>query len=109
MGQSSSILARANPAQANAFQWARDPARLLQQEKWMLGKGKEMLVLTRKVGERLLIGDSVVVEVLEVLGGRVRFGIRALQGVPIMRQELLQEANAPPDRSEPSQPLTSTP
>jgi len=53
-----------------------------------------MLVLTRKVGERVVIGGSVVVEVIEVRAGRVRFGIQAPQGVTVLRQELLQEANA---------------
>ena len=48
-----------------------------------------MLVLTRKAGERIVIDDSIVVEVLEVQGNRVRIGIQAPQGVTILRQELL--------------------
>jgi carbon storage regulator len=51
--------------------------------------GLKMLVLTRKAGERIVIDDSIVVEVLEVQGNRVRIGIQAPQGVTILRQELL--------------------
>ncbi|MFO0880457.1 MAG: carbon storage regulator [Gemmataceae bacterium] len=56
-----------------------------------------MLVLTRKAGERIVIDDSIVVEVLEVQGNRVRIGIQAPQGVTILRQELLTgKANREP-------------
>jgi carbon storage regulator len=48
-----------------------------------------MLVLTRKVGQRIVISDSIVVEILEIQGGRVRIGIKAPLGVPILREELL--------------------
>jgi carbon storage regulator len=48
-----------------------------------------MLVLTRKAGERIVIDDSIVVEVLEVQGNRVRIGIQAPAGVTILREELL--------------------
>ena len=61
-----------------------------------------MLVLTRKAGERIVIDDSIVVEVLEVQGNRVRIGIQAPQGVTILRQELLvgkNNADAPPNRN----------
>jgi carbon storage regulator len=50
-----------------------------------------MLVLSRKVGERLHIGNNIVVTVLSVRGGRVRLGIEAPEGIPIKRQELLFE------------------
>ncbi|MFO0929213.1 MAG: carbon storage regulator [Gemmataceae bacterium] len=49
-----------------------------------------MLVLTRKPGERILIGNDIVLEVLEVQGNRIRIGIQAPQGVPILRSELLE-------------------
>jgi carbon storage regulator len=48
-----------------------------------------MLVLTRKAGERIVINNNVVVEVLEVMGNRVRIGIQAPDGVTILRKELL--------------------
>lgn len=48
-----------------------------------------MLVLTRKIGESVQIGDDVSVEVLEVRGGRVRLGICAPGDVSVTRSELL--------------------
>ena len=47
-----------------------------------------MLVLTRKLGQRLMIGDNIVVTVLSVRGGQVRLGIEAPRSVPIRRDEL---------------------
>jgi carbon storage regulator len=47
-----------------------------------------MLVLMRKVGESILIGDRVVVRVLAVSGSSVRLGIQAPTSWPIWRQEL---------------------
>lgn len=48
-----------------------------------------MLVLTRKTGESIQIGDNVTVEILEMRGGRVRLGINAPGDVSIQRRELL--------------------
>ena len=48
-----------------------------------------MLVLTRKLGEAIQIGDDVSVEVLEVRGNRVRLGITAPNQVSVNRSELL--------------------
>ncbi len=50
-----------------------------------------MLVLSRKVGEKIVIADNVVVTVLSVHGHRVRIGIDAPMGIDIKRQELLLE------------------
>jgi carbon storage regulator len=47
-----------------------------------------MLVLSRKQGERLQIGDNVTITVLEVHGHRVRFGIQAPSSTRILRGEL---------------------
>ena len=47
-----------------------------------------MLILTRKVGETLKIGDDVSVTVLGIKGGQVRIGIAAPNDVPIHRQEI---------------------
>jgi carbon storage regulator len=52
-----------------------------------------MLVLSRKIGERIIINDNITVEVLQILGNRVRIGITAPTGVPILREELVA---APP-------------
>ena len=48
-----------------------------------------MLVLTRRLGERIVIGNNIVIEVVGVQGGRVRLGIQAPSNVPVVRQELL--------------------
>jgi carbon storage regulator len=47
-----------------------------------------MLVLSRKVGERVVIGDRIVVTVLEVKGRQVRLGFEAPPDVQIWRGEL---------------------
>lgn len=54
-----------------------------------------MLVLTRKVGERIYIGDNITVTVLEVDRGKCRIGIEAPRNVAIYRQELLPLAHPP--------------
>ena len=50
-----------------------------------------MLVLTRKVGERINIGDDIVVLVIEVNRGNVRIGIDAPGTVSIYRQEVYEK------------------
>jgi carbon storage regulator len=47
-----------------------------------------MLSLTRKAGERILIGAAVVVEVLEVVGNRVRLGVQVPSGTSVRRGEV---------------------
>ncbi len=49
-----------------------------------------MLVLSRKVGEQIVIGQGVTVTVLEVNGQRVRLGIIAPADVPVHRSEVCQ-------------------
>jgi len=48
-----------------------------------------MLVLSRRVGESVVIGDDIVVSVLEVRGDVVRIGVDAPRSVQVRRQELL--------------------
>ncbi len=48
-----------------------------------------MLVLTRRVGERVLIGDDIEVTVLDVKGDSVRIGIQAPRETRIQRAEIL--------------------
>jgi carbon storage regulator len=50
-----------------------------------------MLVLTRRVGESILIGDDIVVTVLELNRDQVRIGIRAPRSVSVHREEVYQE------------------
>lgn len=50
-----------------------------------------MLVLTRSVGESVVIGDDIVVKVVEVRGDVVRLGVEAPAAVRIYREELYRE------------------
>jgi len=53
-----------------------------------------MLVLTRREGESLIIGDDVKLTILAVKGGQVRVGIEAPKSVAIHREELLHDESA---------------
>lgn len=53
-----------------------------------------MLVLTRREGCRFLIGDDIVVEVIEIRGNTVRIGITAPPDVPVHRQETYDRIKA---------------
>lgn len=50
-----------------------------------------MLVLTRRVGEAIVIGNGMVVRVLGVRGDQVRIGVDAPRSVPVHREEVYRE------------------
>jgi len=47
-----------------------------------------VLVVSRKLGERILIGDKISVTVIKIAGGGVRIGIEAPREMPVVREEL---------------------
>lgn len=47
-----------------------------------------MLIITRKPGERIMLGDDVTIEVIEISGSSVRIGIAAPRSVPVYREEI---------------------
>ncbi|HHF4615388.1 TPA: carbon storage regulator CsrA [Haemophilus influenzae] len=49
-----------------------------------------MLILTRKVGESVLIGDDISITVLSVRGNQVKLGVEALKEVSVHREEIYQ-------------------
>ena len=68
-----------------------------------------MLVLSRKLMERIHIGDTVVVTVLEVRGTKVRIGIEAPKEVRVLRSELRdQVSDASGNGSHPTVALTES-
>jgi carbon storage regulator len=53
-----------------------------------------MLVLTRKYGQKIMIGDDIVITVLEGRGDSIRIGIEAPPGVSVKRAEVYQAVSA---------------
>ena len=55
-----------------------------------------MLILTRRVGETVMIGDEVTITVLGVKGNQVRVGINAPKHVAVHREEIYERLRAVP-------------
>jgi carbon storage regulator len=61
-----------------------------------------MLVLSRKLGEKIYIGENICITVVDIDRGKIRLGIEAPRDVPIFRQELLPLKVANPEVSQAS-------
>ena len=64
-----------------------------------------MLVLSRKLGEKIYIGENICITVVDIDRGKIRLGIEAPRDVPIYRQELLPLKGTPP--AVPATPATT--
>ena len=56
-----------------------------------------MLILTRKTGESIMIGDTVLIKVLGVRAGQIKIGVEAPKDLPVHREEIykrIQEEEA---------------
>jgi carbon storage regulator len=52
-----------------------------------------MLILRRKIGERIIIDDRIEVTVLRIRGGKVRLGVAAPRSVRVLREEVLRPSD----------------
>ena len=67
-----------------------------------------MLILTRRPGESIQVGEDIEISVLEIRGNQVRIGINAPAEVLVLRSELLNKT-PPGDPDQPSPPGQNTP
>ncbi|MFU0831626.1 MAG: Translational regulator CsrA [Oscillospiraceae bacterium] len=63
-----------------------------------------MLIITRKTSESIQIGSDIEITVTEISGERVKIGINAPKGIPIMRKELLETQELNKEASTASSP-----
>jgi carbon storage regulator len=62
-----------------------------------------MLVLSRKLGEKIYIGENICITVVDIDRGKIRLGIEAPRNVPVFRQELLPlDGSTPPTNKTPA-------
>jgi carbon storage regulator len=58
-------------------------------------EGSDMLVLSRKLGEKIFISENICITIVDIDRGKVRLGIEAPREVPVFRQELLTNTEKP--------------
>lgn len=59
-----------------------------------------MLILTRKMGETLLVGDNVEITVLNIRGNQVKLGVKAPQDISVHRQEIYERIQSAQQQEE---------
>jgi carbon storage regulator len=47
-----------------------------------------MLIITRRAGQKIMLGDDVTVHVMEIVGNSVRIGVEAPKSLPVYREEI---------------------
>ncbi len=47
-----------------------------------------MLIITRRAGERIMLGDDMRIHIMEIVGNSVRVGVEAPRSVPVYREEI---------------------
>lgn len=58
-----------------------------------------MLILTRKINERVLIGDDIELTVLSIRGNQVKLGINAPKQISVHREEIYQRLHSPTENN----------
>jgi carbon storage regulator len=53
-----------------------------------------VLIITRKPGEKIMLGDDVVIHVMEIVGNSVRVGVQAPRSLPVYREEIWEAVRA---------------
>ena len=66
---------------------------------------EQLLIITRKPGERIMVGDDVVLHVIEIAGGSVRIGIDAPRSTPVYREEIWNAVRRERDAATPATEL----
>lgn len=66
-----------------------------------------MLILTRKTGESIMIGDDIAITVLRVMGDTVKIGIEAPRSIPIYREEIYCQRARDADRKSSTEPTAT--
>jgi carbon storage regulator len=69
-----------------------------------------MLILSRRVGEKIMVGDEVTITVLEVKGGQVRLGFGAPKKIAVYREEIYRNMKREEAKSQgPARTVEGTP
>jgi carbon storage regulator len=53
-----------------------------------------VLIITRRPGEKIILGEDISIQVMEITGNQVRIGIQAPKSVPVFREEIWEAVRA---------------